>query len=102
MKNVQEILSVVFAAVGAFQKAKANDGKVDLLDIPFLLDPLMKLTPAIEGAELALGEWKAASDVQRAEVLAYLKENFDLADDKLEARIEVAMKLLVDAGGLFA
>lgn len=101
MKNLKEILAVLFGLQAAFEQAKADDGKIGLSDIGFFVPPLLLIPPAIEDAKVALDEWKNADDAARADIKTYVIEEFDLEDDKLEAKIEAGLKAFVELGAVF-
>lgn len=101
MKNVQVLLTAVFAFVSAHQAALANDGVVDYKDFPLLLDPATKSFSAIGGAANALKEWKEATPEQRAELQVWAAKEFDIPNDKIELKIEAGINMVVQAGALF-
>jgi hypothetical protein len=102
MKDLKEVLVLLFSLSAAVVNAKANDGKIDIQDLPLLLGPMMNLPAAAEGISNVLPQWKNASDDERAELINYIKEQFDIADDAAEKKIEAGLKMLVEAGALFA
>lgn len=55
-----------------YKAAKANDGKVDLNDFPFLITPVTKLFPAIDGADEIPDELLDVDDQE----YSYLKEKY--------------------------
>ncbi len=97
MKDVYDILSAALSFHMAYDQAKA-DGKVDLKDLPLLFVPFMKLPEAIAGAGDALAQLKAASAQDRADMLAKLGAEYDIADDVLEAKVEAGVEWLVATG----
>jgi len=96
MTKVKAVLIFFMASHMAVDKAKANDGKIDLGDLGLLLDPIMKLPDAIEGAKGALDELRAADDAAVAELKVWAKANYDIVDDELEVKVEKGLSALVE------
>lgn len=95
IQNLKEIVTFVFNLLDAVKTAKENDGKVDFKDW-YLLFPLVgEGGVAVENAESILKGWKDGTPEERKEVVDLIKERFDLADDKLETKIEKALDALV-------
>lgn len=88
LKDLVEVIDLGFDVVAAIKTAKANDGKINLMDFPVLLPLFESTSNAIEGIENALPAWQAASFEDRNLVIAHFNERFDLPNDKLEAKIE--------------
>jgi len=97
MQDTYELLSLALSLHVAFEAAKA-DGKVDLKDAPLLLGPMMKLPAAIGGVEKCVGELKAMDPAQRGELMAKLAEEYDIPNDKLEAKVEAGVEWLLATG----
>lgn len=102
MKDLKEVLAVIFSLVESLESARMNDGKIDYKDIPLLLDPAMKLPAAADGIENVYSQWKSATEEERAELYAWAKSDFDIANDKLEAKIEAGLNVAINLGQLFA
>jgi len=62
----------------------------------------MKVPAAISSAKPAFEAWKAATADERAELITWANGQFDIADDKAEAKIEAGLAMLVHAGAFFA
>ena len=83
----------------AFRLAKAvddslEDGKVNfVLDAPKFLPALMAAPKAFAGMNLVLLELEDLDDSEHAELMEWVKKEFDLRDDRLEASIEEAVNL---------
>lgn len=97
MQNVKEILAVPLALHKAYETAKA-DGKIDLADLGLLVDPLVKLPAAVDGASAALEELKALDDTSRADLNQWVKDTYDIADDVLETKVEKGIEVLLHLG----
>lgn len=102
MQKVKDVLSALFSLGEAVSEAKQNDGKFTLADLGLVVLPATKVPQAIESSDGALAEWANATQAQRDELIAWLKQDFDIADDKAEARIEAGLSMLVQAGIFFA
>lgn len=83
----------------AFRLAKAvddslEDGKVNfVLDAPKFIASIMAAPKAFAGMNLVLLELEDLDETEHAELMAWVKAEFDLRDDKLEASIEDAVNL---------
>lgn len=97
-KETYELLSFLLSLEAAFEQAKADDGKVTVKDAPLLLAPGMKLIPALDGVSKAVKEIESMADDARAELEAKLKSEFDIADDKLEMKIEAGVDWILSTG----
>lgn len=92
MKNTKEMLIFLFALHMTFDKANA-DGKIDTADLGLLMDPISKAVPALSDINQIEVEVKNATDQDIVDLKAFIKENYDIADDVLEAKIENALAL---------
>lgn len=87
LKDVVELLDFGFSLKDAFVKALA-DGSVTLTDLLYFFDPIMGAKVAFEGVKDIPAQWANASQEDRAELMTFFAEKFDLNDDGLEALIE--------------
>jgi len=94
-KETKEVLDAMIA-LGKAIEASMEDGKITLTDIPNFILFLTKIMPAIEGVEDVPFEFQVAKPEEIAELKAYLKEELDLADDKIEQFIEDCFKVALD------
>ena len=83
-------------ALGTGIEKSASDGVWNLSDIPNFIPAIVKLIPAIDGADQILLEFEALTPEQVAELKLYVSEQLDLEDDELEAFIEDAFKVMLD------
>lgn len=93
MKESKEAL-LLAAKVAQLVEAIA-DG-VDFGDLPELIAVGKAAGPGIKDIKLAAYEYLAASDADAAELEAYVQKELDLADDKVEAAIEMGFKVLLE------
>lgn len=96
-KETYEVLSAALSFHEAIVLANA-DGKIDLTDIMFLIEPMTKLPNAIENAENSFSELKAMSQESRAELLSKLSEEYDIPNDDIEAKVEAGIECLLAIG----
>jgi hypothetical protein len=101
MNNVKLVLGALFALGEAVDTAKKNNGKYDLADLGLLVDPAIRLPGAIAAAKAAEQEYMNATDEQKSELIAFIKQDFDIADDKLEKKIEAGLAMLAHAEAFF-
>ena len=104
IKETKELLEFGFKLQGAIVDAAA-DGQVNLADAPLFFPPLMASVKAFGGIQGVSAELVNLDEVEKAELLDFVREKFDLPDDKLEMLIEdtIAATLdLVKLGGRWA
>lgn len=97
-KNIQEILSALLSFHMAYDQALADDGKVDVKDLGYLVAPLTKLPAAISDAKVAIDEFANLDQEEKGKLMAALAAEYDIADDVLEAKVEEGVALLVQLG----
>lgn len=90
-KETVEFLDFVFDLADATKAAKADDGKVNLKDAPKYFGAAWKAPAAIGGIEAIPKELSEHSPGGKQEVISYLLQRFNLADDELEALYEDTM-----------
>ena len=93
IKETKEALECALSLQKALQKTMA-DGKISIWEIPNFLSPFMKLGSAIENAKLIPSELKDLDSAEIEELKALFKQELDLEDDKLEAKINEGLALL--------
>ena len=94
MQELKEVLMFGLSLQKAYALAKA-DGKVDLADMGYLIDPISKLMPAVDNIVAVKDELKSMSAEDRASLMAEVAVEFDIADDVLEAKIEGGLDLVL-------
>lgn len=95
IKNLKELITFGFNLVDAVKEAKANDGKVDFKDWPLLFPLVGEAGVAVDQIETILKGWKEGSAEERTGVVILLKARFDIADDRLENKIEKVIDAVV-------
>lgn len=96
LQQLVEVLDFLFAGKDALVQAKENDGKISLRDFPIIVSLFDDADEAYTGVELIPAAWNAATDEERAELVAYFAAQFDIDDDRTERRIEKAVAGLVN------
>jgi len=96
-ESIKKCLLFLFATHNAFELAKA-DGKINLMDAPLAMDPMIKLFGFISEIKKLGPEVKDISVEEKAELKVFIKDNYDIADDVIEAKVEKALDLLVEVG----
>lgn len=97
-KNSYEILSTLLSFHVAYDNAKNDDGKVDVKDLAHLIAPLSKLPAAISDAKVAIDEFKDLDQAEKGNLMAALATEYDIADDKLEIKVEEGIALIIQLG----
>lgn len=97
--NIKPIIALSIEMGNVIDKViKADTAAGKLQAVLAITDEVMAL-PSVNFAEV-IGEVKDLDEAEKAELLAFFKEKFDIADDKIEAVIESGLALLVKASGL--
>jgi hypothetical protein len=73
-----------------------EDGKIGLTEIPQFLSPMLLAPSAISGAAEIPAEFSDLTDEEKAELVEFVKSEFDLPQDKIEAAVEDGLKLVAD------
>lgn len=97
--KLKAVLAFPLSVHMAYDKAQA-DGKMDVSDVGYLMDPVMKLIPAVQEASGALEQLKNLNDEGRADINAWAKSEYDIADDVLEEKIEAGLDVALSIGVL--
>lgn len=98
-KEIKEALSFLFGLFTAIFESLEDNGKIDLADIGNFAPLLLKILPAIEGADLLDDELLDMTVEEETELKAWLAAEFNLSDDELETVIERGFNLFVDILG---
>ena len=97
IEETKQALSFLFSVHSMVESAKANDGKIDLKDAPLIVDPLMKVIPALDKINEVGREIKDLDETEKAELFTFVKAGFnmqDVEDSALEAKIEEGLILV--------
>jgi len=92
--SLKLILAFAMSMHKSYEGAQA-DGKIAVDDLPHLMDPMMKLLPAIQAAKNVPAEIKDLSDQERSDLMVWAKAEYDIADDVLEAKVEAGLAMVL-------
>jgi hypothetical protein len=101
MNEFKVALFLLLSLVMAYDQAKA-DGKIDMNDAGLLVGPMLQLPTVIAAVPQVVPEWKSASQDSRAALMKEVAEKFDIANDKVEGKIEAACDMIISMGALLA
>ena len=87
LKETAEMLAFALALGNKLGQA-STDGVIDFKDMALFLGPMLKLTEALNGADKIPGELRSMTSEDQALLEAYVIDNFDIPQDKIEERIE--------------
>lgn len=91
IESLKSVLKLGLALGNGIGKAM-EDGKVDLTDIVYLMGALQAAPAAFLAVDKVQAEAKDLDASEMAELVAYAKAEFDLADDELEKKIEKSLE----------
>lgn len=94
IKETKEVLAFAMSLHMMYDQAKA-DGKIDMNDVGLIILPVTKLIPAIDNIKAVSEEIKDLDAAEKAELDAWIKQEYDIADDELEAKIEKGLSLVL-------
>ena len=93
VKELSEL--VVFAiSLGEAVEMALADKKLGMEDLPLLMGPFTKAPAAFDGLSKIKGELKDLDSTEMGKLQVLVKEELDLAADKVEAKIEAAVDFL--------
>lgn len=78
-----------------------EDGKLTWDEYPVLLGDLMGAGPVIATGKDLKNEINELDETEAGELRDYIKQNFDIEDDKLEAKIEAAINAVASLYDLY-
>lgn len=87
MNEIKEMLSFAFLLSSAIEKS-LEDGKISIGDVPLFISPLLHAQSAFTGLDKIKEEMSVMDEVKKAELIEWLKQEFDLKHDKVENLIE--------------
>ena len=95
LSELQDVLAFGFDISDALQAAAA-DGSFDLKDVPKFLPLYGSAKAAIEGIGNPVARFKNLTPGERAELVEFAKERFDIPNDELESLIEDTLDAVVN------
>ena len=94
IKELKELVKFGLKLGEALGKA-LEDGKINLVDALKFLPVLKDLKIALEGASEIPAELKDLDEAELQELKVFIKDEFNLPDDALEAKIEMGLEVAV-------
>lgn len=91
-KELKELLTFVIALGESLESALA-DKKFEMAELALLMPALMKAGDAFTGLDKLGGEVKDLDEAEMADLVAFVKNDLDLANDNVENIIENALDL---------
>lgn len=89
--------AVLFAITfGKTIGAELKDGFQVVPDLVGLIPSLMQLPEIIKSGSDLVAEWKDRDEEEKTELKNYIKDNFDIPDDKIEELIERSGNLVIE------
>lgn len=98
--ETKEALGFILTFGNAVGKS-LEDGRMGITDLSHFVGLIATLPPAMNDAGKIPSELKDLDAAEKAELLDYAVEVFDLPQDGIEAKVEKYLKLAVDLGELF-
>lgn len=92
IKNLKEVLAFVLSLSEAMYKSMA-DGRIGLTDMVYFLEAFRKLSDAVDDIHIAVKEMMDIDEAEKAELIAYAKEEFDIPNDMIEEYVEKGIAL---------
>lgn len=99
IEDVKPLLAVAIQAGNVADKMGHVDGLPAKVGTLVVLVPDLMALPGVH-FDKVLPELKDLDEAEKTELLAFVKEKFDIVDDKLEAVIEGGLGLLIKAQAL--
>ena len=99
IEDTKDVLKLVFRLVDGYSKSK-EDGKFTITDAANFLGAVMVIPQAITGINNVPDEIKELNEAEMQELKDFIAEQFDIADDVLEALIEEIIATAIDVGKL--
>ena len=87
VKELIDVLEAGFSLQEAID-VSLEDKKVSLIDFPNFFSFFTKLPAAINNIQAVKGLYPSFTEAQKAEVLTYVNEKFDIENDEAEVLIE--------------
>ncbi len=95
LKEFRDVLELVFVVIRELNAAQ-EDGKIDLKDIGHVGPVFSALLAAIKGFNNIPDSFATISDEDKADLVAYFKDKFDLPNDNTEAVVEEVFELVLN------
>jgi hypothetical protein len=93
-QETKQVITAAAEAIKAFHDAKADDGKIDLKDLPKLLPLLDPIKEAVDKINEAPDELLDLDTAEGMELVTEFAEKTGLIPEKAKSRIEAVLNLL--------
>lgn len=94
MESSKTVVKFAVTLANSVDKVLA-DGKVDVLDVSHLMAPLLQIGAFASAFKKAKEDFKSATPEEKAELIAQVKADLELASEKTEQIIERSLDLSV-------
>ena len=94
MNHLKDFLAFPISLGMTYDQAMA-DGTIGLTDLPLLVGPSMKLMGVIQATPHLYQSIKDLNSDDKAELVTWAKNEFDLANDAVEKKIEDGLDLVL-------
>ena len=91
VQNVKELLAFVLD-LGESIGESFKDGKITFMDATNFISVFQKIAPALEDLDQIPSELSDLDEVEILDIMAYVAEEFDIADDELEMKVEMGLE----------
>lgn len=98
VENLKKVLAFVLRLSNKVDEV-TQDG-IQWTDVLSLLPNLVESVGVLKVGKTAWAEFNDLDDLERDDVLGYVKNEFDIADEKLEGVVESAFEFIFAAGDL--
>jgi hypothetical protein len=99
--HLQNVLAAPLSFHMAWDKAQA-DGKVDLSDLPLLVEPGTKIPAAVTSLPHVWDAVKTLDEANSKKLNDWVKAAYDVADDEVEKKIEDGIALVMSLASYLA
>ena len=100
MNETKQLLNFVFSLTEGIFKS-LEDGKFGLTDMMNFVEAFKGLPGAIDDAHLIVSEIKNMTDEQKAELKQWVKDDFDIPLEGVEAAVESGLSIIIDLFSLW-
>lgn len=95
IEQTKDVLAFALS-LGSTLGKTLSDGKISVAELPLFITPVFKLPAALEGIHEVPTELSHLDDAEKAELYAYIQQNFDVADADVQGAVLDGLKLASD------
>ena len=99
IQNIKELLLFVCRLVNAITKT-LEDGKFKFTELVNFIGAAQAIPAAVDDIKEIPAEFKDLTEEEKAELVQYVSDEFDISNDETEAFIEDAFKVALDLAKL--